>query len=128
MKYFLTCLISATGLEFYQIMLFQKIYNIVRFIPTGKVLTYKAIAYYLRLKDIRLIGYALHRNPDSDNIPCHRVVKSDGSLANGFAFGGPSIQKQLLQQEKVDFDHEGKINLSKFLWEIPKKYLHQSYD
>ena len=102
-------------------MLFQKIYNIVRLIPEGKVLTYKAIAYHLNLKDIRLIGYALHGNPDTDNIPCHRVVKSDGSLAKGFAFGGQSIQKQLLQQEKVNFDHEGKINLSKFLWEIPKE-------
>ena len=121
MFYFLTCLILTTGLEFYQIMLFQKIYNIVRFIPEGKVLTYKAIASHLGLKDIRLIGYALHGNPDTDNIPCHRVVKSDGSLAKGFAYGGPGIQKQLLQQEKVDFDNEGKINLLKYLWEIPKE-------
>lgn len=102
-------------------MLFQKIYDIVRLIPTGKVLTYKAIAYHLGLKDIRFIGYALHGNPDSNNIPCHRVVKSDGSLAKGFAFGGKSIQKQLLQQENIIFDHEEKINLSKFLWEIPKE-------
>ncbi len=102
-------------------MLFQKIYGIVRNIPTGKVLTYKTIAYRLGIKDIRLIGYALHSNPDVNNIPCHRVVKSDGSLAKGFAFGGGGVQKQLLQQENIIFNPEGKIDLSRFLWTIPKE-------
>ncbi len=47
----------------------------------------------------RVVGFALHKNPDSKNIPCHRVVFKDGSLSPGYIFGGIGKQKELLEKE-----------------------------
>jgi len=96
-------------------MTFRIIYDLVKRIPVGKVTTYKQIALKLRLKDIRIIGYALHKNPDPKTIPCHRVILSDGSLASGYAFGGASMQKELLLKEGVQFK-KGKVDLELYLW------------
>lgn len=50
-----------------------------------------------------MVGYALHANPAEGDIPCHRVVFRDGSLAPGFAFGGPDVQRERLEKEGVPF-------------------------
>ena len=63
----------------------------------------------------RLIGNYLHKNIDPKTIPCHRVVKSDGTLASGYAFGGPKKQKELLEKEGVKFN-KGKADLKKYLF------------
>jgi len=83
---------------------FEKIYEVVSKIPRGKVTTYGLIADYLGISNPRIVGYALHCNKDSDNIPCHRVVNKNGGLAPGYAFGGLRIQKQLLEQEGIEFE------------------------
>lgn len=88
---------------------FQKVFDIVFQIPKGKVATYGQIAVQLGTKDSRRIGHALHANKDR-NVPCHRVVMKDGSLAPGFAFGGPLEQKKILLSEGVEFVGE-KVNL-----------------
>lgn len=80
---------------------FDKVYKAVAKIPKGKVTTYGSIAKYVGISNPRVVGYALHVNKDPDNIPCHRVVNKDGRLAPGYAFGGPGIQKQLLEQEGI---------------------------
>jgi len=54
----------------------------------------------------RVVGFALHQNPDPKNIPCHRVVFKDGSLAPGYLFGGKEKQKQLLLSEGVKFQDD----------------------
>lgn len=82
---------------------FEKIYKAVSEIPKGKVSSYGAIAKYVGLTNPRVVGYALHVNKDPDNVPCHRVVNKDGALAPGYAFGGLTIQRQLLEQEGVGF-------------------------
>ena len=67
---------------------FEKIYEVVKSIPKGKVATYGQIA---RLAGnphwARVVGYALHSNPDPDTIPCHRVVNREGRVAAAFVFG-----------------------------------------
>lgn len=83
---------------------FEKVYKAVSRIPRGKVSTYGSIAKHLGIKNPRVVGYALHVNNDPDNIPCHRVVDKNGRLAPGYAFGGLTIQKQLLEQEGVAFE------------------------
>lgn len=83
---------------------FEKIYRAVSKIPKGKVTTYGTIAKYLGISNPRVVGYALHVNKDPDNIPCHRVVNKNGELAPGYAFGGLTIQKQLLEQEGIKFE------------------------
>ncbi len=82
---------------------FKRIYQVVQQIPKGRVASYSWVARKARVKDVRLIGWALHQNPDPQTIPCHRVVKKDGSLASSYAFGGPEKQKTLLLKEGIKF-------------------------
>ena len=63
-----------------------------------------------------MVGFALHSNPDPENIPCHRVVNRFGCLAKAFAFGGENKQKELLQKEGVEFLPNGNVDMSRFLW------------
>lgn len=89
---------------------YQDIYDLVKTIPPGKVATYGQISNKLKLNNPRLVGYALHKNPDPKTIPCHRVVNSKGMLAKNFAFGGADRQKQLLQREGITFNKD-KVDL-----------------
>ena len=92
-----------------------KVYKIVELIPKGKVSTYKQIARFTGIKNPRLVGYYLHKNIDPKIIPCHRVIKSDGTLAKGYAFGGMIKQKEILEKEGIKF-YKNKINLSENLF------------
>jgi methylated-DNA-protein-cysteine methyltransferase related protein len=93
----------------------EKVFEVVRMIPAGKVTTYGSIALYLGLQSPRMVGKALHQNPDNDRTPCHRVVFADGSLAPAFAFGGHKAQREKLTSEGVEFVGN-KVNLKKCLW------------
>ena len=89
-----------------------KVYRIITNIPSGSVTSYKEIARVLDSSP-RAIGQALKNNPFSPQVPCHRVIKSDGSLG-GF-FGSEENQelmrkKSLLEQEGILFDDQGRIN------------------
>jgi len=66
---------------------FDKIYKVVDKIPKGKVLTYKKVAKISGVKNPRVVGFTLHANENPDEIPCHRVVKANGKIADGYAFG-----------------------------------------
>lgn len=93
---------------------YQRIYEIVKKIPIGKVLTYKQVSILANVATPRVVGFALHVNPDEKQIPCHRVVFADGSLTTGFAFGGKDEQKRRLEKEGVKFDTKGRVLLSYF--------------
>ena len=85
----------------------KKIYEAVARIPEGKVASYGQIAIIAgRPGAGRYVGQALHHNPQPGIIPCHRVVFKDGRLTDGFAFGGPEVQRQLLEEEGVIFSGE----------------------
>src|SRR5258708_37039405 len=81
----------------------EKVYTLVAKIPTGKVTTYGDLARATGLKTPRQVGWILHRNPDHNQIPCHRVVFSDGQLSGQFAFGGCDAQANWLRSEGVPF-------------------------
>jgi len=74
----------------------QKIWNICRKIPKGRVATYKAIAIKLKTKAYRAVGNALNKNPYSPKVPCHRVVRSNGEVG-GFAKG---VKEKIKMLEK----------------------------
>lgn len=94
---------------------FDKIYAVVEKIPEGKVASYGQVALWAgNPRWSRVVGYALHSNPAPGEIPCHRVVFSDGRLARGFAFGGENVQRALLENEGVTFDIEGKVDKNCF--------------
>lgn len=90
---------------------FEKVWAEVRKIPKGKVTTYGAIGKKLGMSP-RVVGYALHANPDGSLTPCHRVVNRDGRVAPGYAFGGPGIQKEKLEEEGVKFKDDSHVDLS----------------
>ena len=95
---------------------FERIYEIVRMIPYGKVATYGQIAALAgnpRLS--RVVGYALHVNPDPESIPCYRVVNRLGEVSKAFAFGGENRQIALLQAEGVSVT-DGRVDMQKHLW------------
>lgn len=94
---------------------FDRIYQVVQKIPQGKVMTYGQIARIANVATPRVVGFALHVNPDSDLTPCHRVVFADGSLTPGYAFGGEDVQKEKLEKEGVKFLKNGKVDLSNSL-------------
>lgn len=95
-----------------QFELFEKVYNLVSQIPRGKVVTYGDLAAPFGLNP-RYIGYILHHNPYPGKVPCHRVVNSQGQISSGFAFGGPSTQKELLEAEGISFSNN-KMDLKRF--------------
>lgn len=97
---------------------YQKVYDIVRNIPEGRVTTYGHIARMLGSpRSSRIVGYALHINPEPGNIPCHRVVNRMGRLAPSFAFGGEEVQKQLLEQEGVEVGKDMRVDLKRYFWQ-----------
>jgi methylated-DNA-protein-cysteine methyltransferase-like protein len=96
---------------------FEDVYNIVKQIPVGKVATYGQIAHIMgQPRKAKIVGWALHGNPYKGVVPCHRVVDRNGKLSGAFVFGGPAIQKELLENEGIIFDSKDIIDLQKFLW------------
>lgn len=81
---------------------FQKVRQLVSQIPSGKVSTYGAIAKIVGTTP-RVVGWALRNNIDL-NIPCHRVVRSDGSLAANFSLGNWPEQRRRLMAEGLKFN------------------------
>ena len=97
----------------------QRVYEVVKQIPDGKVTTYGAVARAIGApRSSRQVGWALHSNPAFGEIPCHRVLFKDGSLTDGFAFGGRDIQRQLLENDGVVVSDDFKVDLKIYGWSI----------
>ena len=96
---------------------FERIYDVVKRIPRGRVATYGQVAMLAgNPRWSRVVGYALHVNPDPAHIPCYRVVNRLGEPSAAFAFGGINEQITLLESEGVTFT-DGRVDLSKYLWD-----------
>ena len=99
--------------------IYEKIYMVVKNIQKGKVATYGQVALLAGNPCwARVVGYALHKNPEPGIIPCHRVVNRNGQVAESFAFGGSNIQRELLEKEGIVFNSNGSIDLKKYGMEI----------
>ncbi len=95
----------------------SKVYHIVRQIPEGKVCFYGQVAFMAGSpRASRAVGYALHRTPEDNKTPCHRVVFKDGSLTAGFGLGGKALQRQLLEAEGIQFTEDGRVDMRKHCW------------
>ncbi len=96
---------------------FGKVYEAVKRIPEGKVATYGQIAAMCGNPSCsRIVGCALHVNPEPGVVPCHRVVNREGRLAPAFAFGGSGAQRALLEKEGVAVREDDTVDLSIYLW------------
>lgn len=93
---------------------FNEVYEIVRQIPPGRVLTYGRIAALAGCPaHARRVGQAMAHAPADETLPCHRVVNHAGDTAPGW-----TAQRELLEAEGVVFKANGKVDMKKFEWEI----------
>ena len=96
---------------------YEKIYEVVKQIPKGKVATYGQVAALAgNRRWARVVGYALHVNPNPNVIPCYRVVNREGRLSDAFAFGGVNQQKVLLEADGIEVVNHH-VNLEVYQWE-----------
>lgn len=81
---------------------FEKVYEVAKLIPFGRVTSYGAIAKYLgAARSARMVGWAMNASHASKNIPAHRVVNRNGLLTGKFHFEGSNLMQQLLENEGV---------------------------
>jgi methylated-DNA-protein-cysteine methyltransferase related protein len=95
---------------------YERIYQVVRRIPRGRVATYGQIAELAKASGPRQVGYALHALPDGSDVPWHRVVNAQGCISLRSGLGGEAFQQALLKAEAVEFDARGRIDLDRFRW------------
>ncbi len=96
---------------------FSRIYAVVRRIPRGTVASYGQVAKLAgNPRWARVVGYALHVNPDPEGIPCYRVVTKEGRPSPAFAFGGFQEQVYLLKRDGITFDENGNVDMKRFQW------------
>lgn len=95
----------------------ERIYEAVKTIPRGKVATYGQIAAIAGNPLMaRVVGNALHRNPDPDGIPCYRVVNHEGCLSGHFAFGGADEQRRRLEADGIEVINN-QVDLTRYGWD-----------
>ena len=96
---------------------FSRVWTVVRRIPGGKVATYGQIAAILENpRAARTVGWALHALPDGTDVPWQRVINSKGRISIDCFEHDPNLQRILLEQEGVVFDHKGYVDLTVYQW------------
>ncbi|MCP3686410.1 MAG: MGMT family protein [bacterium] len=93
----------------------ERVWSITKKVPKGKVTTYAEIARKMKCKAYRAVGNALNKNPYK-SVPCHRVVKSDGSVG-GFARGTKN-KIMMLKKEKVDIKKNSVIDFKEVFYRL----------
>ncbi len=98
---------------------FQRVYEVVKQIPYGRITTYGAIAAYLGSKgSARMVGWALNSTKyNLDKIPAHRVVNRQGLLTGKRHFGGSDTMKELLESEGIKINNDKIAEFNKLFWE-----------
>jgi methylated-DNA-protein-cysteine methyltransferase-like protein len=81
---------------------FEKVYNVVRLIPYGRVTSYGAIATFLgAARSARMVGWAMNKSHNLEDVPAHRVVNRKGLLTGKHHFDGTNLMQQLLENEGI---------------------------
>jgi methylated-DNA-protein-cysteine methyltransferase-like protein len=104
---------------------FEKVYEVTKLIPYGRITSYGAIARYIGSgQSARMVGWALnssHTRPDF--IPAHRVVNRNGLLTGKHHFGNSSTMQQLLENEGFKIEDDQIVNFSERFWDPGKELL-----
>lgn len=96
---------------------FEKVYEIVRRIPEGKVTSYGAIANHLgTARSARMVGWAMNACAGRDDVPAHRVVNRNGVLTGKFHFQGTNLMQQLLENEGIEVEDNQVVDFEKHFW------------
>ncbi len=102
---------------------FERVYQVVRLIPHGRVTSYGAIANYLGSRgSARMVGWAMNHSHHSDNyVPAHRVLNRNGMLTGKHHFGGSDTMKQLLESENITVSNDKVVNFNQLFWDPAKE-------
>lgn len=102
---------------------FDKVYQVAKQIPYGRVTSYGAIAKYLgAARSARMVGYAMNSSHGKD-VPAHRVVNRKGLLTGKHHFEGTNLMQQLLENEGIVVVDNQIQDFDKFFWDPSKNLL-----
>ena len=97
---------------------FERVYEVARQIPFGKVTSYGAIAKALgTARSARMVGWAMNASHGKDDIPAHRVVNRTGLLTGKHHFEGTTLMQQLLENEGIEVENHQIIDFEKHFWQ-----------
>ena len=97
---------------------FEKVYEVTRKIPYGRVTSYGAIAKYLgAARSARMVGWAMNASHYNDSIPAHRVVNRLGLLTGKHHFDGTNLMQQLLESEGIIIKDAKIVDFEKVFWD-----------
>ena len=102
---------------------FDKVYEVVRQIPSGRVTSYGAIAAYLGTKgSSRMVGYAMNgAGALLPPVPAHRVLNRNGVLTGKHYFGSPTMMQQLLENEGIRVEDDQVVDFESLFWDPCKE-------
>ena len=96
---------------------YEKVYEVVRQVPYGRVTSYGAIANFLGApRSARMVGYAMNLSHDKD-VPAHRVVNRNGLLTGKFHFAVIHLMQQLLESEGVRVVNDAVQDFDRLFWD-----------
>ncbi|WKK66087.1 MGMT family protein [Lutimonas zeaxanthinifaciens] len=97
---------------------FDRVYQVTRLIPFGRVTSYGSIARYLGApRSARMVGWALNSSHTDDSIPAHRVVNRNGVLTGKHHFEGTNLMQQLLENENIRVEKNLIVNFKDLFWD-----------
>ena len=103
---------------------FNKVYEVVKLVPEGKVTSYGAIANFLGAsKSARMVGYAMNASHSIEDVPAHRVVNRKGLLTGKHHFDGSNLMQQLLENEGVTVIENQIQNFETIFWDPSKELI-----
>jgi methylated-DNA-protein-cysteine methyltransferase related protein len=104
---------------------YQKVFEVVRQIPPGRVTSYGAIARYLGTAgSSRMVGWAMNLSHHQEvYVPAHRVVNRNGLLTGKVHFGSPDVMQELLENEGVAVEDDCVTDFDRFFWDPMKELL-----
>ena len=98
-------------------MFFEKVYNVVKKVPIGRVTTYGAIARHIGSPNSsRMVGWAMNASHQKFDVPSHRVVNRNGLLSGKHHFKGFDLMKQLLENEGIEVNDDKVVDFNIKLW------------
>lgn len=106
-----------------EIGFFEKVYQVVRQIPYGKVTSYGAIARFIGPpQSARMVGWAMNNAHTKEDVPAHRVVNRNGLLTGKHHFPGTHTMQRMLESEGVKVQDDQIVNFKEHFWD-PKDFL-----
>ena len=104
---------------------FEDVWDVVRYIPKGRVTSYGAIANYLGTKmSARMVGWAMNAaSLAKPKVPAHRVVNRNGMLSGKMHFATPDLMQQLLEREKIEIKKDKIVRFNELFWDPAKELM-----